>query len=152
MEGVATVATPLRNRGEQMAQYDPDLIAKVVAAVLEGQSMSAVAREYRIPKGTVSSWVKRNADLGSSSDATAGGGREFRDPKKENRREKIGDLIIDNLEAQLNATKMMATAIQDEDWIRKQPASEIAVLFGVISDKTFRILEALPDDEEEEEE
>lgn len=47
---------------------------------------------------------------------------------------------------------MMATAIQDENWIRKQPASEIAVLFGVISDKTFRILEALPDDEEEEEE
>ena len=135
-----------------MSQYSPDLIAKVVAAVLEGQSMSAVAREYRIPKGTVSSWVKRNVDLAPISGAAEGGGREPRDPKKENRREQIGDLIIDNLEAQLNATKMMATAIQDEDWIRKQPASEIAVLFGVISDKTFRILEALPDDEEEEEE
>ena len=135
-----------------MSQYSPDLIAKVVAAVLEGQSMSAVAREYRIPKGTVSSWVKRNVDLAPISGAPEGGGRELRDPKKENRRERIGDLIIDNLEAQLNATKMMATAIQDEDWIRKQPASEIAVLFGVISDKTFRILEALPDDEEEEEE
>lgn len=135
-----------------MSQYNPDLIAKVVAAVLEGQSMSAVAREYRIPKGTVSSWVKRNVDLAPVSGVVDGGGRELRDPKKENRREQIGDLIIDNLEAQLNATKMMATAIQDEDWIRKQPASEIAVLFGVISDKTFRILEALPDDEEEEEE
>lgn len=135
-----------------MTQYNPDLIAKVVAAVLEGQSMSAVAREYRIPKGTVSSWVKRNVDLAPVSRVADGGGRELRDPKKENRREQIGDLIIDNLEAQLNATKMMATAIQDEDWIRKQPASEIAVLFGVISDKTFRILEALPDDEEEEEE
>jgi transposase-like protein len=131
-----------------MAQYNPDLIAKVVAAVLEGQSMSAVAREYRIPKGTVSSWVKRNAIFESDN----GGGREIRDPKKEGRRELIGDLIIDNLEAQLNATKTMANAIQDEEWIRKQPASEIAVLFGVIADKTFRILEALPDDDDEEKE
>lgn len=135
-----------------MAQYSPDLIAKVVAAVLEGQSTSAVAREYRIPKGTVSSWVKRNADSGPILDAAAGGVANIATQKKENRRELIGDLIIDNLEAQLSVTKTMAIAIQDEDWIRKQPASEIAVLFGVISDKTFRILEALPEGEDGEEE
>ena len=65
-----------------MSQYNPDLIAKVVAAVLEGQSMSAVAREYRIPKGTVSSWVKRNVDLTPVSGAAEGGVANFATQKK----------------------------------------------------------------------
>jgi transposase-like protein len=125
-----------------MADYDQELIARVVAAVLAGSSVSAVAREYRIPKGTVSTWVKRKGrslvDGAPSGETVAVAATQ--------KRERIGDLIIDNLEAQLEATKSIARVVSDDDWIKKQPASELAILFGVISDKSFRILEALPDD------
>jgi transposase-like protein len=33
-----------------------------VAALLEGQSVSSVAKEYDIPKGTVSNWKKAVAE------------------------------------------------------------------------------------------
>lgn len=128
-----------------MATYDPELIARVVAAVMAGASVNAVAKEYRIPKGTVSAWVKRKGGeqvLADRRDAVATAATQ--------KRERIGDLIIDNLEAQLEATKSIAKVVQDGDWIRKQPASELAVLFGVISDKAFRILEALPGDDDDE--
>lgn len=128
-----------------MATYDPELIARVVAAVMAGASVNAVAREYRIPKGTVSAWVKRRGGeqmLTERRDAVATAATQ--------KRERIGDLIIDNLEAQLEATKSIAQVVSDGEWVKKQPASELAILFGVISDKAFRILEALPDDDGDE--
>ena len=127
-----------------MATYDQELIASVVAAVLAGASVSAVAKEYRIPKGTVSAWVKRKGGeqvLADRRDAAATVATQ--------KRERIGDLIIDNLEAQLEATKTIVAIVQDGEWLRSQQASELAVFFGVISDKAFRILEALPGDEED---
>jgi transposase-like protein len=128
-----------------MAQYDPELVARVVAMVLAGQSISSVAREYRIPKGTVSAWVKRQGSVLEAGEAAVGEGGVATVATQ--KKERIGDLIIDNLEAQLEATRAIARIVQEGEWIRKQPASELAVLFGVISDKSFRILEALPDDE-----
>jgi len=62
------------------------------------------------------------------------------------KRERIGHLIIDNLEAEMEATKAMTNVFKDEQWLRKQEASQLAVLYGVIKDKTHRVLEALPDD------
>ena len=126
---------PVARKRTQMADYDPELIARVVAAVLAGSSVSAVAREYRIPKGTVSTWVKRKGHSLTDGATVA-----------TQKRERIGGLIIDNLEAQLEATRSIAQVVSDGEWVKKQPASELAILFGVISDKSFRILEALPDE------
>ena len=46
----------------------------------------------------------------------------------------------------MEATKAMTNVFKDEQWLRKQEASQLAVLYGVIKDKTHRVLEALPDD------
>jgi len=108
-----------------------------MAALLDGQSVSSVAKEYKIPKGTVSNW--KNRDVGKVIGGVPTNGTQ--------KRERIGALIIDGLEAKLVAIKAMADVFAEKDWIRKQPAAEIAVLFGVVSDKAFRVLEALPDNE-----
>lgn len=118
--------------------YDEATKAAVMAALLDGQSVSSVAKEYKIPKGTVSSWKK------DAWETYVGGGVEKKPTQKRNR---IGKLIMDGLEAKLLAIKAMADVFAEKDWVRKQPASEIAVLFGVVSDKAFRVLEALPDSE-----
>ena len=58
-------------------------------------------------------------------------------------RERIGALIVDYLEQALETLSAQARTFADESWLRKQDASELAVLHGVLADKTIRILEAL---------
>lgn len=115
-------------------EYPDEIKAAAMAALLEGQSINAVAKQYKIPRGTVSSWSSR--------------AREEVYPKTvatEDQRERIGHLIVDNLEAMLETTKAMTDVIRNPKWLEKQSAQEIGVLFGIITDKTYRLLEALPD-------
>ena len=120
----------------QRSTWTEETKAKAIALLLTGQSIDEVASVLRIPKGTVASWASRTKHVAS-------------DAILENREqgEKLGGLIIDNLETYLSATKKMAeTIFTDSEWLRKQEASQLAILFGVMADKTFRLLEAIPDD------
>lgn len=118
-------------------QYPDELKASVMASLLMGQSIHIVAEKYNIPKGTVARWAstERNAMRGDSMMVNG------------DQRERVGHLIIDNVEAMLETTKEMMDVFKDKDWLKEQSASEVAVLFGVIADKTYRLLEALPDAE-----
>jgi transposase-like protein len=110
-------------------EYSEETKAAVMAALLAGQSISSVAKEYRIPKSTVANW-------------SAGARREFGtvpNPKKE----EIGDRLIEYLNAALVTLRKQVEAFGDESWIKRQNASEVAVLHGVLADKTIRLLEAL---------
>ena len=111
--------------------YSKEIKAAVLAALLEGQSVTKVARDYDIPDGTIKSWKNRQEQGGV---ATA----EIVATKKK----EIATLVIELLEAQLETGRRIVEAI-DMEYIKKQDASEVAVLFGVINDKTFRMLEAL---------
>lgn len=102
----------------------------VIAALLAGQSVSSVAEEYDIPRGTVGRW---------SADAR----RENVSPVSNDKKEQIGDLLIGYLHANLTALQAQAQVFADPDWLEKQEASELAVLHGVMTDKAVRLLEAL---------
>lgn len=117
-------------------EYSDEIKAQVMAALLAGQSINATAGKFKIPKGTVSGWARRAGQGVNSELATVA----------TQKKERIGHLIIDNLEAEMEATKAMANVFKDPEWLRKQEASQLAVLYGVIKDKTYRVLEALPDD------
>jgi transposase-like protein len=120
-------------------QYSDELKAQAMAALLTGQSVNAVAEAYNIPRGTVTSWASRaNAQRG-----------DLLSERSDGQRERIGELIVDNIETMLETTKAMLHVLQDKDWLEKQSASEVAVLFGVIADKTYRLLEAMPDDSDD---
>lgn len=112
-------------------EYDEATKAAVMAALLTGQSVSVVASEYKIPLGTVKRW--------------SAAAKEILEPVRSAKKERIGELVLDNLEASLLFTKSMADVLNDAKWLKKQRASEIAVLYGVVQDKTYRVLEALPD-------
>jgi transposase len=107
--------------------------AAVVAALLAGQSVSQVAKEYKLPKGTVSNWKHRKADgllRGTSESGTQ-------------KRNDVSDLLLDLVQANLRGLIAGAGLLQDETWLRTQNAADLAVLFGVTFDKTARLLEAL---------
>ena len=114
-------------------EHDEQTKAAVMAALLTGQSVYAAARDFKIPIGTVKRW---------SADA-----KERLAPVRNQKQERIGDLLIDNVEAALETTREILNVVKDPKWLRIQEASEIGVLYGIIQDKTFRILEALPDSE-----
>lgn len=110
-----------------MSKYSEETKAAVMAALLAGQSISQVAKEYKIPKGTVSYW-KNNTSMG----------RENPTQKKE-----IGDLLIEYLRANLEALKAQAEHFKDVRWLSRQSADSAAVLHGVMTDKAIRLIEAL---------
>jgi transposase-like protein len=115
--------------------YSDETKAAVMAALLTGQSISGVAREYKIPKGTVYYWKSQRVDSPKLSD-----------PK----RERMGQLIIEYVEAALLALKAQAVVFANEKYITKQSASEAAVLHGVLADKAIRILEGIATNNERE--
>ena len=118
-------------------EYDEQTKAAVMAALLTGQSVYAAAKDFKIPVGTVKRW---------SADA-----KERLQPARNQKTERLGDLIIDNVEAALETTREILNVIKDPKWLRRQEASQIGVLYGIIQDKTYRILEALPDSGDAEE-
>ena len=109
--------------------YDPQMKAAVLASLLAGQSVSSVAEEYEIPRGTVSSW-RRNADPTALYDVDQPQKRE------------VGDLLMVYLRANLQALTAQAEQFADKEWLKQQDASELAVLHGVMTDKAIRLLEA----------
>lgn len=110
--------------------HDEATKAAVMAALLEGQSINYCVKQYKIPRGTVATW-SRNLPRNHTVSIE--------------KRERIGELIIDNVEAELETLIAMQNVFTDQKWLRRQRASELAVLYGVIKDKNMRVLEALPD-------
>lgn len=113
-------------------EYSSEQRAAVMAALLAGQSVSSVAKQYEIPKGTVSRWNK----LAQQKRQEAAGGPPERTQKS------LDELLYGYVEENLVTLRTQARVFRDEQWLKKQNASEVAVLHGVIADKTVRLLEA----------
>lgn len=111
--------------------YSEEKKAAVLAALLMGQSVSHVAKEYKIPVGTVKGWKSRQINGAESS------------PVPTQKKAALGELILGLLEEELIALQEMSRAFRDPEWLRKQTAADAAVLFGVMQDKAFRKIEAL---------
>lgn len=108
-----------------------------MAAMLAGQSVSHVAATYKLPMGTVKSWRREMVAAAPTA------------PTAQAQRERVGDLVLASLEAMLTAVREIVERVsQDPQWIREQGASELGVFVGILSDKAFRILEALPEPED----
>lgn len=102
-----------------------------MAALLTGQAVSAVAKEYNIPPATIRSWK-------SASKLQNAVGQE--------QRYEIGDMLLDYLREILNALRLQAIHFGKADWLNTQSAADLAVLHGVSADKAIRIIEALAGD------
>jgi hypothetical protein len=51
--------------------------------------------------------------------------------------------LIGLLRENLATLRVQAKFFRREDWLVVQPAADLAVLYGVVTDKTVRLLEAL---------
>ena len=111
------------------AAHSDQTKAAVLAALLQGQSISSVARDYDIPKGTVSGW-KRQAGIDAIPVATQ-------------KQIDLGEFVVAYLTEALTTIRAQAVQFRDPAWLAQQPAADAAVLHGVMVDKAIRLLEAL---------
>jgi transposase-like protein len=103
--------------------------AAVLAALLAGQSVHKVADQFQVGRATVQRW-RDQAGLGV--------GRA--EPQKQ---AEIGELVLNHIRSALLALNAQAVLAADPAWLAAQPASELAVLYGVMADKAHRLLAAL---------
>lgn len=101
-----------------------------MASLLAGQGVGEIATEYRLPESTIREWRET---LNSEQFA------ELRAKKGE----RIEELLFNYLTANLAALEAQAKVVSENDYITKQPADSLAVLHGVMADKSIRLLEAI---------
>lgn len=100
-----------------------------LAALLEGQGVAEVARKYQLPKSTVQD-IKRSIESDEFAQVRA---------KKENR---LAELIEGHLQASLQAATDIAGQTKNANWRNRQDADKLGVFYGILTDKSVRILEA----------
>jgi len=115
-------------------EHTPEEKAAVLAALLAGQSVSNVARQFNVARQTVRRW-------------RVAAGMVDVPVVNHQKRAELDDLVGNLLRAILTTLQIQAEQFRDGAWLRTQDASELAVLFGVMADKAFRILEAAQSDE-----
>lgn len=114
-------------------EYSAEERAAVLAALLAGESVSSVARKYRIPKGTVSAWQQRQVEPIRDGVATVA----------TQKKDEFAELIVRLLDADLRGLIAVSELMADREWLRTQDAAALATLKGVSYDKVFKLLEAL---------
>jgi transposase-like protein len=106
--------------------YNEELKSAALAdVVLLGSS--ATASKYGIPRSTLMTWqqqfnIVHNPAL---------------------KRDHIGALVAAYLEANLQALTSQAYVVSQPEYIERQPAEGVAILHGVMADKSIRLLEAI---------
>lgn len=109
--------------------HPDDLKAQVIAALQLGTGVTKVARDFNIHRANVDRWrVEAGIDAPTVS-AEAG--------------VNIGALVELYVQHGLECLIAQVQQFQNQDWLDKQPAGELAVLHGVIADKMLRIIAAL---------
>jgi transposase len=122
-----------------MSDATEQIRLQAMAALIAGQSYSQVSQMFGIPVGTLKTWRHRDRQSGGVVSEV-----------ETTKRARIGALLLEYIETTLETLKVQQVAFRDADWLKKQSASEIAILHGVTVDKTIRLLEGLAPDEESE--
>lgn len=103
--------------------------AAVIAALLAGGSVSAVAQEFGIGRTTVRIW-RQAAGLQAP-------------PITQQKGADIGDLVAEYLRELLQTLAVQQQHFRDPAWLGTQGAADMAILHGTSADKAFRILGAI---------
>lgn len=103
--------------------------AAAIADLLTGDGVCEVAARYGLDKSVVSRW-KAKIPAGELQRVAT---------KKD---ADLDDTLFDCVKGSLESLAAQAKAAGDSDYLRKQSAKDLAMLHGVMFDKTFRLLEA----------
>lgn len=117
--------------------YSEEIRAAVLADLMTGSSLNATARKFGVDRNTIRRW---RGDAGLTVPP----------PVALEKRANLGEQLYGYLEDSIGALRSQLAVFADPDWLKKQSAAELAILHGVVADKTARLLAAArpgePDD------
>ena len=108
---------------------DPEVVARIQGMLLSGAKPSQIVAELDVSHSTVS---RAKAKIPN----------ELLAKMDQEQAAVVSDLVMQQLESGLEASITIAGQALDEDWRKQQRASELATFYGVITDKSIRLLEA----------
>ena len=112
----------------------PDEVKAAVLADLVLLAPATVAAKHGLKPGTVRRLKSQELQLAPLEN----------DPRViTQKKHHIAALMLEYLEASLNAQIAQAYVAADPTYINRQPAESLAILHGVMGDKAVRILEAI---------
>jgi len=114
-------------KGQQ--HYSQQVKQAVLAALLTGQAVEEIAKQYQVNRTTIIRWRKSLGDKVNEIELQ--------------KQASIGELLMGYIRESVITLTAQAKFFRDESWLRKQSASDIAILHGVATDKQIRLLEAI---------
>jgi hypothetical protein len=113
-----------------LQKHSDEVKAAVLAALACGTHPAELEQVYKVPAATIRKWKSDQKNAPVAIVATT-------------RREEVGDLLVDFLKKAVRTLSVQVEHFGNTTWLEKQTAAEAADLFGTVSDRTFRLLEAL---------
>ena len=107
--------------------------AAALAGLATGESIHSVARRLGVSRSTVQRW--RDAAHVPTPGLVG--------PQK---KQELGEQVYSFLEESIETLTAQVRVARDEAWLKRQSAADLALLFGVLNDKTVRLLAALQPD------
>ena len=107
--------------------HTPEIRAAVIAALLTAESERSVARRFGISRNTVRAWHQELDSIPLVA------------PQKKALAEQLFDYLSESIDTLTGQVRFAGNSA----WLRQQSAEALAILHGVMFDKTVRLLEAL---------
>jgi hypothetical protein len=121
-------ATTKTRKGQRGKSHEDKVKAQVIAALLLGSGVMEIASELHLPHSTVSTY---------KAQIPSGKLDEFRRKKGE----RLDEMVYDYMLTTLAALRKQAEVASDPTYLKRQRASELGTLHGIMADKSVRLLE-----------
>lgn len=105
--------------------YSPKEKAEAIAMLLAGETPIDIEAKLGIPDSTVYDWAK---ELGGIEALRTG---------------RLDELLYNSVKETLETLAAQSRFARNEQWLEKQTANDLAILYGVLSDKSVRVLAAI---------
>lgn len=115
---------------QEKSDYIKSITPQVQGLLLEGTAPSEICEQFNISPSTVTR-IKQKIDPALL--ATINRERE----------QVLQDKVVDHLEAAMDATINIARQTSNEEWMNTQDAKSLGTMYGIMSDKSIRLLEAM---------
>lgn len=121
------------------SKVSPDIKAAALAALHGGEQPAEVAERLGLDREVVKKWAQRARNVSPEVSPEVSPPRRIVRPTIEAQQRQIGELVLELLRAKLEASAAIAEAARDPDWLKQQPASELAALGQWLDASAFAI-------------
>jgi hypothetical protein len=121
---------PGANAPRIIPQYNTEFVAQAMTEYQKGASPFALSKKYKVPMQTIQRWAQQ---YGFQRGATL----------SQNAREQIGEKVLQLVMENLDAEIAIVRQTHNQEWMDKQGAGDLALMYATIHDKNVHLLSSM---------